>query len=103
MSALLGTPILAVKFDVLLRRHPIRQRLVSAALHGLIAVHGAQHPFGDRRHGKGRTRPPRLRAQAFSRSNICSTTGPGRFAGALKYAMPALKKRFRQSEFARCA
>jgi hypothetical protein len=30
--------------------------------------------------------------QAFSRSNICSTTGPGRFAGALKYAMPALKK-----------
>jgi hypothetical protein len=42
-------------------------------------------------------------AQVFSRSNICPTTGPGRFAGALKYAMPAHKKRDRQSEFASCA
>jgi hypothetical protein len=42
-------------------------------------------------------------AQIFSRSNICSTTGPGRFAGALKYAMPAHKKWYRQSEFASCA
>jgi predicted nucleotidyltransferase component of viral defense system len=44
-----------------------------------------------------------MHPQAFNRSNICSTTGPGRLAGALKYAMPALKKWHRQSEFARCA
>src|ERR1035441_1195056 len=46
---------------------------------------------------------PLLRAQAFNRSDICSANGPGCFAGALKYAMPALKKWHRQSAFVRCA